>query len=146
MKHISQLIRVMPGFVPIWTFSVQIYSGFRVIAAGIYFMETSDNLSKILWSSHRPCSQIWHLCVTYVTYVEGFVHQLWHMTGFQLFWANRDGCHMWGRKCSLFPEHMILFHLGSSWLTHSLYIHYLSVWGLCLGINYSGLFALTAFF
>ena len=22
------------------------------------------------------------------------------MTGFQLFWVNRDGCHMWDRKCS----------------------------------------------
>ena len=24
-----------------------------------------------------------------------------------LFFVNRDGCHMWGRKCSLFPEHLI---------------------------------------
>ena len=21
--------------------------------------------------------------------------------------VNRDGCHMWDRKCSLFPEHLI---------------------------------------
>ena len=27
--------------------------------------------------------------------------------GFQLYVLNRDGCHMWVRKCSLFPEHLI---------------------------------------
>ena len=56
------------------------------------------------------------------------------MTGFRLFGINRDGCHMWGKKCSLVPEHLI-----------SLYIHYillnLSVLGLCSRINDSGLFA-----
>ena len=34
------------------------------------------------------------------------------MTGFQLICVNRDGCHMWGRKCSLFPEHLISLPLG----------------------------------
>ena len=29
------------------------------------------------------------------------------MTGFQLLGVNRDGCHMWDRKCSLFPDHLI---------------------------------------
>ena len=38
--------------------------------------------SEIIWSSHRPCWHIWHF---YITYVEGFVHQLWHMTGFRLY-------------------------------------------------------------
>ena len=33
------------------------------------------------------------------------------MTCFQLFGVIRDGCHMWGRICSLFPEHLILLHL-----------------------------------
>ena len=59
-----------------------------------------------------------HFCVTYV---EPFVHQLWHMTGFQLLWVNRDGCHMWGRKCSLFPEHLISLPVGNSWF-HSFII------------------------
>ena len=68
-----------------------------MIEAGIFFTETSDYFSEIIWSSYRPCSQIWHLCVIYV---EGFVHQRWHMTGFQLFCVNRDGCCMWGRKYS----------------------------------------------
>ena len=40
-------------------FSVQrIYSGFKVIEEGIFFTETSDFFSEILWSSYRPCSQI----------------------------------------------------------------------------------------
>ena len=97
-------------------------------------------LSKIIWSSYRHCSQIWHFCVTYV---EWFVHQLWHMTGFQLFLVNRDGCHMWGRKCSLFPEHLVSLPLGRSWshpfITYTL--HNLSVYRQCLGINDYGLFA-----
>ena len=28
--------------------------------------------------------------------------------------VNRDGCLMWGRKCSHFPEHLISLPLGSS--------------------------------
>ena len=40
---------------------------------------------------------------------------MWHMTGLQLVCANRDGCHMWGRKFSLFLEHLISLHLWSSW-------------------------------
>ena len=47
----------------------RIYSGFKVIEAGIFFTETSDYFSEILWSSCRPCSQILHFRVSYV---EGF--------------------------------------------------------------------------
>ena len=118
----------------------KIYSGFKVIEAGIFFMETSDYFSECIWSSCRSCSHIWHFGVTYV---DGFVHQLWYMTGFQLFWVNRDGCHMWGRKCSLFSEYLISLPLGTSWF-HPFIIytlHNLSVAGLCLCINDSGLFA-----
>ena len=46
------------------------------------------------------------------------------MTGFQLFWVDRDGCHMWGRKCSLLLEHLISLPLGVHDFAHSLYIHY----------------------
>ena len=63
----------------------------------------------------------------HVTYVEGF----------QLFCVNPDGCHVWGRKFSLFPEHLISLPLGSSWF-HPFIIytlHNLSVYGLCLRIN-----------
>ena len=106
----SWYMYVMLGLFEIWRFSVQrIYSGFKVIEAGIFFTETSSYFSEILWSSCRPCSQIWRL------YVEGFVHQLWHVTGFQLLGVNRDGCHIWGKKCSLFPEHLISLPLGGSW-------------------------------
>ena len=31
---------------------------FKVIEAGLFFTETSDYFSEILWSSYRPCSQI----------------------------------------------------------------------------------------
>ena len=53
-------------------------------------------------------------------------------------WVNRDGCHMWGRKCSLFPEHLISLHFGSSWFqpfiihTCTLYITEFVSLGLCL--------------
>ena len=44
---------------------------------------------------------------------------------FQLI-VNRDGCHMWGSKCSLFPEQLISLPLGSSWfhpfIIYTLYI------------------------
>ena len=30
------------------------------------FTKTSYYFSESIWSSYRPCSQIWHLCVTYV--------------------------------------------------------------------------------
>ena len=65
--------------------------------------------------------KFWHFCVPYVA---EFVHQLWHTTGFQLFCVNSDGCHMWDKKCSLFPGHLI-----------SLPLQKLSVLGLYLWIN-----------
>ena len=52
------------GWFKIWRFSVQtIYSGFKVIETGIVL---TDYISEILWSLYRLCSQIWHLCATYV--------------------------------------------------------------------------------
>ena len=86
----------------------------QVIEAGIFFTETSDYFSEILWSPYKPCSQIWHFCVTFA---EGFVHQLWHLTGFQLFCVNRHGCHMWGSK--------LVLTRGVHDFTHSLYAHYI---------------------
>ena len=95
-------------------------------------------LSEILWSSYRPCSQIWHLCVIYV---EWSVQWLWHMTGFQLFWINRDGCHMWGRKCSLFPEHLILLIRYTYTLCITEFVSLRTMFTLGLLINDSSLFA-----
>ena len=34
------------------------------------------------------------------------------MTDFQLVWVNRDGCHMFDRKCSLFPQRLIFTASG----------------------------------
>ena len=62
------------------------------------------------------------------------------MTGFQLVYVNHGGCHVWGGKFSLFPEHLILLPLGSHDFAHSLYtcMHYtllnLSVLGLVYGL------------
>ena len=68
------------------------------------------------------------------------------MISFRLFCLNHDGCHMWSRKCSLFPEHRSLLALGSSCFdSFAIYIHYillnLPVLGLCLWNNDSGLLA-----
>ena len=49
------------------------------------------------------------------------------MTGFQLFGENRDGCHMWGRKCSLFPEHIISLPFGEFMISP---IHYINLYTL----------------
>ena len=83
----------------------------------------------------------------YDIYVSHMLNGLFTVTNdwLPVIWVNRDVCHMWGRQCSLFPEHLISLPLGSSWFTHSIYIPYillnLSVLGLCLRINRSGLFA-----
>ena len=47
--------------------------------------------------------------------------------------------YMWGRKCALFPEHLISLPLGSSGF-HPFITEFVSI-GLCLRINDSGLFA-----
>ena len=83
---------------------------------------------------------LWSNWTLFVAYVEWFVHKLWHMSGLLLFWVNRDGCHLCGRKCALFWKTIWGIHD----FTHSLYTHYihkLSVWDymyvdvLCLRIN-----------
>ena len=40
---------------------------------------------------------------------------------------NPDRCHVWSRKCPLFPEHLISLPLGSSWL-HPSIIYIVSIW------------------
>ena len=112
----------------------------EVIEAGIFFTETSDYFSEILWSSCRPCSQIWHL---YVTYAEGLF----------------TNCDIWlvstcvagnGRSFRNTWFHSLW---GVHDFTHSLYMHYIIcqskdyvyglmtlvclpglVWLLCLGL------------
>ena len=93
------------GLFEIW-FSVQmIYSGFKVIEAGILFTETSDYFRKFYG---RHTDRV-HKCVTYV---EWYMYvQLWHMTGFQLFggkswWVPHVGQEMLTLSGT---------HLGSSW-------------------------------
>ena len=74
------------------------------------------------------CHMCWRVCSTTVT---------WLVLG-----MDRDGYRMWGRKCSLFPEHMISLPLGSSYF-HPFTIYAMqkcSVYGLCLQINDSSLF------
>ena len=64
------------------------------------------------------------ICHFGVTYVEGFVHQLWYMTGYQLFM-----CIVMGDTCGAGNAHSFRnTWFQSLWgvhdFTHSLYIHY----------------------
>ena len=66
-----------------------------------------------------------------------------HTTFRKFYGRHTDIVHKFVRKCSLFLEHLLSPQLGSSWF-HPFIIyalHNLSVWGLCLRINESGLFA-----
>ena len=145
VPHVGQEIidTLCSGLCEILRFSVQrIYSGFEVIEAGIFFTETSDYFSEILWSSYRPCSQICShmfnglftnydislvssylgLIVTCAACGAGNAHSF-RNTWFHSFWGVHD-------------------------FTHSLYIHYiwlnLSVLGLCLRIWLSAWIGLAA--
>ena len=89
---------------------MRIYSGFNVIEAGIFFTETSDYLKKLYGryidlvhkldtSGPHLLTGLFNNCVVYL---------------FQVFCVNRDGCHKWARKCSLFPENQISLPLMGS--------------------------------
>ena len=106
-------------------FSVQrIYSGFKVLEAGIFFTETSDYLSEILWSSYRPCSQIWHLC-----------HICWMFCSITKEILTLSGTPEFTPfgEFMISPIHYIYMYIIYYWIC--------SVLGLCLRINDSGLFA-----
>ena len=63
------------------------------------------------------------------------------MSGFHLL-VNRDGCHMWDRKCSLILENLILLRLSMISPIHYIYItEFVSRRTMFLWINDSGLFA-----
>ena len=49
------------------------------------------------------------------------------MTGFQLFGVGREGCHMWGGRCSPFPEHMLSLPLGGGAWFHPFIVYILYV-------------------
>ena len=85
---------------------------FKFIEAGIFYTETSD----YFFENDMVVIQtlLTNVTLLYITYAEWFVHQLWHMTGFRLL-LNCDWYHMWGRKCSLFKEHLISLSVGGSW-------------------------------
>ena len=63
-----------------WWLSPQITS-MGCISQGCSSQQLQTTLRKLYGRHIRPCAQIWHCCVTYI---EGFVHRMWHMTGFQL--------------------------------------------------------------
>ena len=75
----------------------------KVIEAGIFFTETSDyffgNDMVVIQTLLTHLTIMYNICVRIcsptVTYD-------WFS-----FIINRDGCYMWDRKCSLFPEHLI---------------------------------------
>ena len=53
--------------------------------------------------------------------------QLWLAQKKLSFTSMKKTLYLCGRKCSLYPEHMIQLPLGSACLTHSLYIHYINL-------------------
>ena len=119
MKYLFEVWKLAVGWLEAEIQAVQ-YEDFlfrgsilvSVIGAGIFLTEASDYFSQI-----RHTLFIRHFCVTYV---EVILHQLCHMTGFQLFvWLNRDGCHMWGWKCSLFRNTWFHSLWGVHDFTHS---------------------------
>ena len=72
------------------------------------------------------CHICWLVCSLTVTY-----------DWFPISWMNRDGCHMWGRECTLFKDHMISLPL-EVWFFHSFIrytLHNMLVLWLCLRIN-----------
>ena len=103
---------VMLRFVRNMMFSVQmIYSGFKVIESGIFFTKLQTTVRKFYGCHTQTLYTNWNFCVTCV---EGFVYQMRHMPGFQLFRVNRDECYMWGVKCLLCmisPIHYIYYTL-----------------------------------
>ena len=115
------------GLFEIWRFSIQrIYSGFKVIEAGIVFTKTSDSFRKF-YGRH---TDLVHTFATSVSHMlKGFVHQLWPF--FRYVQVDRDGCHMWGWKYSLLPEHLISLPFGEFMISP---IHYTYIICIIFGI------------
>ena len=112
------------GLFEIWRFSVQrIYSGFKVIHR--YFRL---HLGTYMVVTHTLLTNLTLICR--ICWVVLFTNCIKHMNGFHSFQVNCDGCHMWDRKCSLFPEHLISHPLGSSWYRQS----WDNVYGLMPGL------------
>ena len=98
---------------------------------------------KLNWSRDILHGNVRHFCVTHV---EGFVHQLWHMTCFIILGKSWRVPHVGQDMLTLSWTH-VFPHLGSSWF-HPFIIYTLltlSVLGLCLWINLHGLVRLFCF-
>ena len=66
---------------------------------------------------HHTNTAFWHLCVTCA---EGFVHGLWHMTGFQLLWVIRIGRKWLQTIFWKFYGHTYLVHTFDTSVSHML--------------------------
>ena len=80
-----------------------LYRNFRL------FLENDMVVMQILYTDLASMAPI-----STSHYVEKFVHKILTHDRFSLFLFNRDGCHMWGRKYSLFPEDQISLALERS--------------------------------
>ena len=99
VQHL-QKSKFKKGLFAIWRCSVQrIYSVFKVIEEGIFFTETSN----YFYGYHTD------LVHKFDTSVSHMLNGLFTSCDIlcPVVCENRDGCHMWDRKCSLFPEHLI---------------------------------------
>ena len=85
-------------------FWFQSYWSRDILHENLRLLFGSSMVIQTLFTNLTPlCHLCWMVCSLTVTY-----------NWFPVY-VNRDGCHMWGRKCSLFPEHLISLPLGSSW-------------------------------
>ena len=108
------VIFICSGLFEIWRFSVQrIYSGFKVSEAGIFFTKTTF---QKLYGRH---ADLVNKCDTSVSHMlNGWYTScdIWLVSSYLV----------WGRKCLLFPEHLISLPFGSSWfrpfIIYTLYI------------------------
>ena len=97
VSHFIRYARVCSKY-EVFLFICMIYSGFKVIEAGIFFMETSDYFSEILWSSYwftnltllcHICSSCFASIVTGATCGAGNVHSF-RNTCFHSLWGVHD--------------------------------------------------------
>ena len=90
----------------------RIYYSFNIIESHKLQTTCTVVIHALFTNLTSLCRICWRVCSTNVAHD-------------QLLWVRGDGCHMWDRKYSLFPEHMNKLTLGSSWYhPFIVYVHH----------------------
>ena len=117
----------MLGFVRnVKTFcSEHILSQWHCLQKLLFLVYSMDDIQTLCTNHGRHTDLVYKFDTSIcVTHVKGVACRLWSMTCFQLLWLNRDGCHMWDKKCTLSHSFRnIWFH--SSWEFMILPVHYI---------------------